>query len=54
MRLSSADLRRDLRVERAQYILRGSGLDVDGAALRTLLRERLRRGVRELRANLRQ
>jgi Helix-turn-helix domain len=48
----------DLRVERAQSLLHGSGLDVDaiaaevgyvdGATLRTLLRERLGRGVREL------
>jgi transcriptional regulator GlxA family with amidase domain len=53
----------DLRVERAQSLLHGSGLDldaiaaevgyVDGATLRTLLRERLGRGVRELRADLR-
>jgi transcriptional regulator GlxA family with amidase domain len=53
----------DLRVERAQSLLHGSGLDLDaiatevgyldGATLRTLLRERLGRGVRELRANLR-
>jgi transcriptional regulator GlxA family with amidase domain len=53
----------DLRVERAQSLLHGSGLDVDaiaaevgyedGATLRALLRERLGRGVRELRANLR-
>jgi len=53
----------DLRVERAQTLLHGSGLDldaiatevgyVDGATLRTLLRERLGRGVRELRADLR-
>jgi transcriptional regulator GlxA family with amidase domain len=53
----------DLRVERAQSLLHGGGLDVDaiaaevgyedGATLRTLLRERLGRGVRELRANLR-
>jgi transcriptional regulator GlxA family with amidase domain len=53
----------DLRVARAQSLLHGSGLDldaiaaevgyVDGATLRTLLRERLGRGVRELRANLR-
>jgi transcriptional regulator GlxA family with amidase domain len=50
-----------LRVERAQSLLHGSGLDafaaevgyVDGATLRTLLRERLGRGARELRANLR-
>ena len=53
----------DLRVERAQSLLHGSGLDldaiaaevgyVDGATLRTLLRGRLGRGVRELRADLR-
>jgi transcriptional regulator GlxA family with amidase domain len=53
----------DLRVERAQSLLHGSGLDidaiaaevgyVDGATLRTLLRQRLGRGVRELRADLR-
>lgn len=53
----------DLRVERAQSLLPGSGLDVDaiaaevgyvdGATLRTLLRERLGRGVRDLRADLR-
>jgi transcriptional regulator GlxA family with amidase domain len=53
----------DLRVERAQSLLHGSGLGldaiaaevgyVDGATLRTLLRERLGRGVRELRADLR-
>jgi transcriptional regulator GlxA family with amidase domain len=53
----------DLRVERAQSLLHGSGRDLDaiaaevgyedGATLRTLLRERLGRGVRELRANLR-
>jgi transcriptional regulator GlxA family with amidase domain len=53
----------DLRVERAQSLLHGSGLDVeaiaaevgyeDGATLRALLRDRLGRGVRELRANLR-
>jgi transcriptional regulator GlxA family with amidase domain len=53
----------DLRVERAQSLLHGSGLDVDaiatevgyvdGATLRTLLRERLGKGVRELRADLR-
>ena len=52
----------DLRVERAQSLLHGSGLDieaiaaevgyVDGATLRTLLRERLGRGVRELRTDL--
>lgn len=53
----------DLRVERARSLLHGSGLDldaiaaevgyVDGSTLRTLLRERLGRGVRELRAGLR-
>lgn len=53
----------DLRVERAQSLLHGSGLDIeaiaaevgytDGATLRALLRERLGRGVRELRAERR-
>jgi transcriptional regulator GlxA family with amidase domain len=53
----------DLRVERAQSLLHGSGLDidaiaaevgyVDGATLRSLLRQRLGRGVRDLRADLR-
>lgn len=53
----------DLRVERAQSLLHGSGLDLDaiaaevgyadGATLRTLLRQRLGRGVRDLRAALR-
>lgn len=53
----------DLRVERAQALLHGSGMDVeaiatevgyvDGATLRTLLRDRLGRGVRKLRADLR-
>jgi transcriptional regulator GlxA family with amidase domain len=53
----------DLRVERAQSLLHGSGLDVDaiaaevgyvdGATLRTLLRQRLGKGVRDLRADLR-
>ena len=53
----------DLRVERAQSLLHGSGLDLeaiaaevgylDGATLRTLLRSRLGRGVRDLRADLR-
>jgi transcriptional regulator GlxA family with amidase domain len=53
----------DLRVERAQSLLHGGGLDleaiaaevgyVDGATLRTLLRSRLGRGVRDLRAGLR-
>ncbi|MGF6753277.1 GlxA family transcriptional regulator [Paraburkholderia sp. GAS42] len=52
----------DLRVERAQSLLHGSGLDIeaiaaevgyeDGATLRTLLRQRLGRGVRDLRAEL--
>ena len=53
----------DLRVERAKSLIHGSGLDldaiaaevgyVDGATLRTLLRQRLGRGVRDLRADLR-
>ena len=53
----------DLRVERAQSLLHGDRLDldaiaaevgyVDGATLGALLRERLGRGVRELRADLR-
>ncbi|SAL55831.1 AraC family transcriptional regulator [Caballeronia arvi] len=53
----------DLRVERAQSLLHGSGLGIeaiaaevgydDGATLRTLLRQRLGRGVRDLRAELR-
>jgi transcriptional regulator GlxA family with amidase domain len=53
----------DLRIERARSLLHGSDLAVeaiaaevgyvDGATLRTLLRERLGRGVRELRADLR-
>jgi transcriptional regulator GlxA family with amidase domain len=53
----------DLRVERAQSLIHGSGLAldaiaaevgyVDGATLRTLLRQRLGRGVRDLRADLR-
>lgn len=53
----------DLRVERARSLVHGSGLGleaiaaevgyVDGATLRTLLRQRLGRGVRELRADLR-
>jgi transcriptional regulator GlxA family with amidase domain len=53
----------DLRVERAQSLIHGGGLDIeaiatevgydDGATLRTLLRRRLGRGVRELRADLR-
>ena len=53
----------DLRVEQAQSLLHGSGLDIeaiaaevgyaDGATLRTLLRQRLGRGVRDLRADLR-
>ena len=53
----------DLRVERAQSLIDGSGLDIeaiaaevgyeDGATLRKLLRRRLGRGVRELRAELR-
>jgi transcriptional regulator GlxA family with amidase domain len=53
----------DLRVEHAQSLLHGSSLDldaiaaevgyIDGATLRTLLRQRLGRGVRDLRADLR-
>ncbi|MCW1430657.1 GlxA family transcriptional regulator [Novosphingobium sp. JCM 18896] len=53
----------DLRVERARSLIQGSreALDqiaadvgyIDGATLRTLLRQRLGRGVRELRAELR-
>lgn len=53
----------DLRVERAQSLLHGSGLDLeaiaaqvgyeDGATLATLLRQKLGRGVRELRTDLR-
>ncbi|MGV2293192.1 helix-turn-helix domain-containing protein [Trinickia sp. YCB016] len=53
----------DLRIEHAQSLLHGSGLDVeaiaaevgyaDGATLRTLLRQRLGRGVRDLRDDLR-
>jgi transcriptional regulator GlxA family with amidase domain len=53
----------DLRVEHAQTLLHGSGLDldaiavefgyIDGATLGTLLRQRLGRGVRDLRADLR-
>jgi transcriptional regulator GlxA family with amidase domain len=53
----------DLRVEHAQTLLYENSLDVeaiaaevgyaDGATLRTLLRERLGRGVRDLRADLR-
>jgi transcriptional regulator GlxA family with amidase domain len=53
----------DLRVEHAQSLLHGRGLDIeaiaaevgyeDGATLRALLRQRLGRGVRDLRADLR-
>ncbi|EEA01052.1 transcriptional regulator, AraC family [Burkholderia sp. H160] len=53
----------DLRVEYAKSLLHGSGLGidaiaaevgyVDGATLRTLLRQRLGKGVRDLRADLR-
>ena len=53
----------DLRVEHAQFLLHGGGPDLDvlatevgyfdGATLRTLLRQRLGRGVRDLRAQLR-
>jgi transcriptional regulator GlxA family with amidase domain len=60
---SPLDYFQDLRVERAQSLLHGSGLNidaiaaevgyVDGATLRTLVRQRLGRGVRDLRADLR-
>lgn len=60
---SPLDYFQDLRVERAQSLLHGSGLDLeaiaaevgyaDGATLGTLLRQRLGRGVRELRNDLR-
>jgi transcriptional regulator GlxA family with amidase domain len=63
LRKSPLSYFQDLRVERAQSLLHGSGLDtdaiaaevgyVDGATLRTLLRQRLGRGVRDLRADLR-
>jgi transcriptional regulator GlxA family with amidase domain len=53
----------DLRIERAQSLLHGGGLDLDaiaaevgydgGGTLRTLLRERLGKGVRDLRSDLR-
>jgi len=59
---SPLDYFQDLRVERARSLVQGSALDVeaiaaevgyaDGATLRTLLRERLGRGVRDLRADL--
>jgi transcriptional regulator GlxA family with amidase domain len=52
----------DLRVERARALIQGNELDIesvaaevgyaDGATLRTLLRQRLGRGVRELRGDL--
>lgn len=52
----------DLRVEHAQSLIRSGGLDLesiaaevgygDGATLRSLLRQRLGRGVRDLRADL--
>ena len=61
--VSPLDYFQDLRVERARSLVQGSGLDLepiaaevgyaDGATLRTLLRQRLGRGVRELRADLR-
>jgi len=60
---SPLDYFQDLRVERARSLVQGSGLDLetiaaevgyaDGATLRTLLRQRLGCGVRELRAELR-
>jgi transcriptional regulator GlxA family with amidase domain len=60
---SPLDYFQDLRVERARSLVQGGGLDLeaiaaevgyaDGATLRTLLRQRLGRGVRELRADLR-
>ncbi|MFJ5295592.1 GlxA family transcriptional regulator [Pseudomonas sp. NPDC088368] len=53
----------DMRVERAQHLVRTTNMDieaiaaevgyVDGATLRTLLRKRLGRGVREMRADTR-
>jgi transcriptional regulator GlxA family with amidase domain len=53
----------DLRVDHAQSLLRGGEFDLeaiaaevgyaDSATLRTLLRQRLGRGVRDLRADLR-
>lgn len=53
----------DLRVERARSLVHGSNLDLDaiaaevgyadGATLGTLLRQRLGKGVRDLRADLR-
>ena len=60
---SPLDYFQDLRVERARTLIQGSDRDidaiaaevgyVDGATLRSLLRQRLGRGVRELRADLR-
>ncbi|MFK2873230.1 GlxA family transcriptional regulator [Dyella lipolytica] len=60
---SPLDYFQDLRVERARSLVQSSSLDLeaiaaevgyaDGATLRTLLRQRLGRGVRELRADLR-
>lgn len=60
---SPLDYFRDLRVERARSLVQGSSLDleaiaaevgyVDGATLRTLLRQRLGKSVRKLRADLR-
>lgn len=53
----------DLRVEHAQTLLHGAGMDIeaiaaavgyaDGATLRSLIRQRLGRGVRDLRSDLR-
>src|SRR6202000_808575 len=60
---SPLDYFQDLRVERARSLVDGSNLDIetiaaevgyaDGTTLRTLLRQRLGRGVRDLRADLR-
>ena len=54
--------RRCLRVEHAQPLLHGSDMEIDaiatevgyedGATLRSLIRQRLVRGVRDLRADL--
>jgi transcriptional regulator GlxA family with amidase domain len=59
---SPLDFFQDLRVERARALIADNDLDiediagevgyVDGATLRTLLRQRLGRSVRELRSDL--